>query len=167
MEVIVKLAQRLRCVKFQMAYDAYPAGHPLRGEDADGAAAAPTSAGKGGKGHQAPPTVHARRDFRLPGYVVVFCVGCCFCYCIFLVFLGPRFVTGGCRGFDLRDSAGIWVFRSYGVLLSSASASSSSVTNSSVVLALASNLSSTGSNISGVLTANPTTCVAGFFGGTG
>jgi hypothetical protein len=50
-----------------------------------------------------------RRDFDVGGYAFVLGAGGCGVYLVFLVFLGPAFVTGACPGFAANSSDSAWV----------------------------------------------------------
>ncbi len=52
----------------------------------------------------------AFRDFGLQGYAVVFGLGGCFIYGVYMAFLGPAFVTGMCRTFA-PNATQVWVTR--------------------------------------------------------
>jgi hypothetical protein len=52
----------------------------------------------------------AFRAFGLQGYAVVFGVGGCFIYGVYMAFLGPAFVTGMCRAFA-PNATQVWVMR--------------------------------------------------------
>jgi hypothetical protein len=51
----------------------------------------------------------AFRDLRLQGYALVFSVGGCFIYMVYMAFLGPAFVTGMCRAFA-PNATQVWVW---------------------------------------------------------
>ena len=51
----------------------------------------------------------AFRDFGLQGYALVFSVGGCFIYMVYMAFLGPAFVTGMCRAFA-PNATQVWVW---------------------------------------------------------
>jgi hypothetical protein len=55
----------------------------------------------------------AFRDFGLEGYAVVFGMGSCFIYAVYMAFLGPGFVTGMCRAFA-PNATQVWVTRALG-----------------------------------------------------
>jgi hypothetical protein len=58
----------------------------------------------------------ARRDFDFKGYALVFGLGAFFIYAMFLVFLGPGFVTGTCREFVANAaSESLWVIDHHSV----------------------------------------------------
>jgi hypothetical protein len=75
-------------IKFKASFsvsDRLPIGHPLRNE--------------------------ALRDFELKGYAVVFGMGCCFIYGVFIAYLGPEFATGICHSPCYLDRKAVpWYF---------------------------------------------------------
>ena len=54
----------------------------------------------------------AFRDFGLQWYVVVFGMGGCFIYAVYVAFLGPAFVTGVCRIFA-PNATQVWVMGAF------------------------------------------------------
>ena len=87
-DAAVRAAKRLGRQQFELSAH-FAAGHPLSNT--------------------------AFRDFGLEGYAVVFGMGTVFIYSIYVTFLGPAFVSGLCRDFQLLHASGctfgIWTHR--------------------------------------------------------